>query len=107
MASSPTFKIHGRTTWSIVIEYTDEKTNEKADLSDKILIFECARASFRKPFPDYVSGARTERSLHLNRDEIAKLSEQATDYVIIDETVPGCESVIGDGKIQRVGWTVK
>jgi len=99
-----TIKIHGRSSFAAEVAFTDE-TKQPVDLSNKVLFFETANSGFRKRLA--VSTKNPMNAvLRLSVTDVDKLPTKVTDFIIRDETVPGDETVLGSGSVQRIGWVV-
>ncbi len=99
-----TILIHGRSTFSAEVSFTDPVSKARVDLSDKVLFFETAGKQFRKALGASVKDPLNKR-LQLSLADVDQLPTKATDFIIRDETVPGEEVVLGEGSIKRNGWS--
>lgn len=100
-----TIKIHGRSTYTAEVAITDDN-GVPVDLSTKVLWFETANVGFRKRLIASTTNPKNAM-IHLTVDEVDDIPAKVTDFIIRDETVPGSETVIPGGTIQRIGWVAK
>jgi hypothetical protein len=98
--------VHGREGLSIpYTRFTKSATGREAqvDISESTIWIEIPAARIRKQLVANPGDSKGLLIL-LTRTEVEKIPTKATDFAIIDETVPSIPDVEWEGKIQRTGY---
>jgi hypothetical protein len=76
------------------------------DLSTKVPWFGAVNVGFVMRLIGSTTNPITSM-VHLTVDEVDDIPSKVADFIIRDETVPGSETAIPGGTIQRIRWVAK